>query len=233
MPSREFPLAVAAPPTMTAMTPSLRQLRAVVEHQEIRVVVSDLDGVLRVFDQTLWEELDQLAGTTAGTVFGAVLQNPYLEEVTRGRGTHARWRELARERLIEAGSTTDAARAAVDRWAATPATVDHRVLAELRRFRNQGTAVFVLTNGTDRVPAELRELGLDGFLGAEQRFLLNTADLGAAKPEPEAFRRAQERIREVLGTEVLPSQLVLLDDSEGHVHGAKSVGWHAILHRAG
>lgn len=231
MPSREY-LRTAAP-TIETMTPSLQQVRALAERRGIRVVVSDLDGVLRVFDPSLWPELDRLTGTAAGTVFRAVLQNPYLEDVTRGRGTHARWRELAIADLIEAGSPAAEARAAIDRWASTPARIDHRVLAELQSLRDRGTAVFVLTNGTDRVPAELRELGLDEFLGAGQRFLLNTADLGAAKPEPDAFLRAQERIQEVLGSQMLPSQIVLLDDSERHVHGAERAGWHAILHRPG
>src|SRR5699024_9784882 len=78
-------------------------------------------------------------------------------------------------------------------WLASPARVDRGLLAELEALRSEGLGVFVLTNGTDRVPEELEELGLTAFLGDGGRFLLNPADLGAAKPDPEAFRRAPAR----------------------------------------
>ncbi|MGP9536796.1 HAD family hydrolase [Brachybacterium sp. AOP43-C2-M15] len=214
------------------MPPSLPELSALVEQHEVRAVVSDLDGVLRVFDRSLWSELDEMTGTAPGTAFRAVLGNPYLDEVVRGRGTHACWRELARRDLVEAGSAPADARAAVDRWASTPARIDPVVLAGLQGFRARGISVFVLTNGTDRVPAELSELGLDPFLGPGRRLLLNSADLGAAKPDPEAFRRARERIQQVLGEEVPAARIALLDDTAGHVRAARSCGWHAVLHRA-
>jgi len=215
---------------MLSMCSSLHQLLDLVAHQGVRVVVTDLDGVLRVFDQSLWAELDELTGTAAGTSFGAVLEHPYLEDVTRGRGTHARWRALAAEALVDAGSTPAAARAAIDRWAAAPAQVDDRVLVALRDLRERGTPVFVLTNGTDRVPEELAELGLAPFLGEGRRFLLNTADLGAAKPDPEAYARAHARVERELSTALRADQVAFLDDSLRHVRGAAEHGWRALHH---
>lgn len=217
-----------------AATPAdpLLALRELVDAHGVRVVVSDLDGVLRVFDPSLWDELDATTGVPAGSSFRAILGNPYLDEVVRGRGTHARWRELAAEHLVAAGSEPDRARAAVDRWATTPARVDPRVRSALLDLRAEGTAVFVLTNGTDRVPEELAELGLEDVVGEDGRFLLNTAELGAAKPEPEAYALARRRIREVLGEEILPEQIAFLDDSRRHVEAAAACGWHAVLHRA-
>ena len=210
----------------------LLTLRELVAVHGIRVVVSDLDGVLRVFDPALWDGLDAMTGTAAGTSMSAILGHPYLDEVVRGRGTHARWRELAAEQLVVAGSAPAAAREAVDRWARTPATVDPRVRSALLELRASGTAVFVLTNGTDRVPEELAELGLEDVVGVDRRFLLNTADLGAAKPEPAAYARARRRIGEVLGEEIPPASIAFLDDSQRHVEAAAQCGWQAVLHRA-
>lgn len=207
-------------------------LRELVAVHGIQAVVSDLDGVLRVFDPALWDELDTMTGTSAGTSFAAILGHAYLDEVVRGRGTHVRWRELAAERLVLEGSAPAAADAAVERWASTPAEVDQRVRAMLLELRAAGIAVFVLTNGTDRVPEELAELGLEDVVGEDGRFLLNTAELGAAKPEPEAYALARRRIREVLGEEILPEQIAFLDDSRRHVEAAAACGWHAVLHRA-
>lgn len=155
----------------TTRTDSLLALGELVAEHGIRVVVSDLDGVLRVFDASLWDELDAMTGTPDGTSFRAVLGHPYLDDVVRGRGTHARWRELA-------------------------------------------------------------ALGLEDVVGADGRFLLNTADLGAAKPEPEAFTRARARIGRVLGEEIPSERIAFLDDSPRHVAAAARYGWHAVLHRA-
>lgn len=210
----------------------LLALRALVADHGVRVVVCDLDGVLRLFDPSLWEELDALTGTASGTAVAAVLGHPYLQEVVRGRGTHARWRELAAEHLVAAGSAPALAREAVELWARSPASVDERVRGTLLDLRAAGAAVFVLTNGTDRVPEELAVLGLGDVVGEDGSFLLNTADLGAAKPEPEAYDRARARIGRVLGEDVLPERLVLLDDSPGNVAGAARRGWHAVLHRS-
>src|SRR5690606_11424265 len=75
----------------TTYTDPLLALGELVAEHGIRVVVSDLDGVLRVFDASLWDELDAMTGTPDGTSFRAVLGHPYLDDVVRGRGTHARW----------------------------------------------------------------------------------------------------------------------------------------------
>lgn len=215
-----------------AMTMSLARLRSVVRDHSLRAVVSDLDGVLRVFDPGLWAELDEIAGTAPGSSFAAVLGHPYLDEVVRGRGTHRRWRELAAAELVRAGADAEAAATAIRAWLASSARVDREILAELEALRATGLGVFVLTNGTDRVPLELEELGLLPFLGEGRRFLLNTADLGAAKPDPEAFARAHARIEQELGTTLDPASIGFLDDSPRHVRGAERFGWRAVLHTA-
>lgn len=214
------------------MTPSLRQLRDLVRDHDIRAVVTDLDGVLRLFDPALWAELDTVAGLPEGTALAAVLGHPFLDEVVRGRGTHRQWRERAASALVAAGSTPVAADSVICRWLASPARIDREVLAELEAQRAAGRGVFVLTNGTDRVPEELEELGLTAFLGEGRRFLLNTADLGAAKPDHEAYARAHAHIEQVLGTGLAPASIAFLDDSARHVRGAAAFGWRAVLHTA-
>lgn len=213
------------------MSTSLQQLHELVRDHDIRAVVSDLDGVLRIFDRDLWAELDAVAGTPAGTAYSAVLGHPFLDEVVRGRGTHRQWRRHAASALVAAGSSQQAADAAIRTWLASPARIDREVLAQLETLRTAGLGVFVLTNGTDRVPQELDELGLTPFLGPGRRFLLNTADLGAAKPDREAYARAQVRIERELGTTVRTDQVAFLDDSTRHVRGASLFGWRALLHR--
>jgi putative hydrolase of the HAD superfamily len=213
-----------------AMRASLQQLHDLVRDHDIRAVVSDLDGVLRIFDDSLWAELDAVAGTPAGTAFAAVLGNPFLDEVVRGRGTHRQWQEHSASALVAAGSTPEAADATIRTWLSSPALIDREVVAVMESLRATGLGVFVLTNGTDRVPEELDELGMAAFLGEGRRFLLNTADLGAAKPDHDAFARAHARIEQVLGTALRADQIAFLDDSSRHVRGAARFGWRAVLH---
>lgn len=213
------------------MTTSLQQLRDLIRDHPVQAVVSDLDGVLRIFDPSLWAELDAVAGTPEGTAFAAVLGHPFLDEVVRGRGTHRQWQGRAAGELVAAGSTPEAADTAIRTWLASSARIDREVLAELQALRAAGLGVFVLTNGTDRVPQELEDLGLAPFVGEDRRFLLNSADLGAAKPERVAFARAHARIEQELATSLRPDQIVFLDDSAGHVRAAESFGWHALRHR--
>ena len=213
------------------MTASLRRIRALTDTGQPGAIVSDLDGVLRVFDDQLWEQLDEQLEAEPGTSFAAILAHPFLEEVTRGRGTHAQWRERAAEHLTESGIDPEQARATVRRWADTPAMVDQAVLTLLLEARAQGLPVFVLTNGTDRVREEIEALDLARVIGPDGQFLLNSADLGHAKPEQEAFRLAHQRIEQTLGRELEPQEIVFLDDTQRHIHGAQQFGWQAVLHR--
>lgn len=231
------------------MPASLRTVHHLLASGSVRVLVSDLDGVLRVFDQGLWDELDAELGVDTGSSFRAILGRPYLDEVTRGRGTHARWRELAVEHLVAAGAAPGAARHSVDRWADTPATIDEGVLGLLDEARAGGVPVFVFTNGTDRGPAELAQLGLDAVVGAHGEHLINSADLGHAKPDREAFERAHKRIEHQLRQErgengradrergellhLRPAEVLFLDDSPRHVGSARAFGWQAVLHPSG
>jgi putative hydrolase of the HAD superfamily len=197
--------------------------------RDVSIVVSDLDGVLRHFDPALWDVLDEAAGVEPGTVFQAILRDPFLDEVVRGRATHSQWRGSAEKRLRSHGVDPDVAQHVVQRWANTPGAVDEDVRGSLLDLRQRGTAVFVLTNGTDRVRDEIDALGLDDVVGASGEWLLNSAELGPAKPDAEAFRRAHGRIEAQVSEPIRRGRVFFVDDSERHVRGAKEFGWQAVL----
>ncbi|UVY82787.1 HAD-IA family hydrolase [Brachybacterium sp. NBEC-018] len=237
----------ATPDPPSPLPRSLRAITALVREGTVDVVVSDLDGVVRLFPPGLWAELDAglgiedphvraAAGGAApgsgadGPSFSAILGHPILPEVVRGRATHDRWRREAVRALEERGAAPERAAATVDRWAAIPGRADPVVVRRLLELRDAGTPVLVLTNGTDRVPEEVAAIGLTALIGEHREWLLNSADLGAAKPEPEAFARAHAMIRERTGLPVPPSRVAFVDDSPGHVEAARRFGWHALVH---
>lgn len=215
---------------MTTERTTTGRVREAVTAGRVAALVSDLDGVLRTFDPALWDELDAFLGAAPGTAFRAILGNPFLQQVVRGEGTHAQWREDAVGRLVDGGYDDTRAAEAVARWAATPGVVDPAVRALLIEVRSAGVPVFVFTNGTDRVREECRELGLDDVIGEGAECLLNSAELGAAKPDPEAYERAHRQIEQQLGTDVDPGEILFVDDSAGHVHAAEQFGWRAFVH---
>jgi putative hydrolase of the HAD superfamily len=63
-------------------------------------------------------------------------------------------------------------------------------------------------------------------MGFARRFdsLLFSCDLGAAKPDPEYFRRACRRLKRP------PAELLLVDDAAGNVEAARAEGWQAVLY---
>src|SRR5699024_3735682 len=141
------------------------------------------------------------------------------------------WRERAAAALVGAGGTPQSAASALRTWLASPPRVGRGPLAGLEALRSAGRGVFVLAHGTDPGAEGVEELGLTAFLGDGGRFLLNTADLGAAKPDHEAFVRAHARIEQELCASVRPDEIAFLDDSARHVRGAARFGWHAVHHR--
>jgi len=91
----------------------------------------------------------------------------------------------------------------------------------LRAARASGWQVGLLTNATDRLPGDLRRLGLDRELDV----IVSSADLGVAKPDPEAFRAACD----LMG--MAPAMAMFVDDSAANVAAAATVGLDAHLHR--
>ncbi|MFC0676030.1 HAD family hydrolase [Brachybacterium hainanense] len=219
-------------PARPATGSSLAVIEGLLASGATSAVVSDLDGVLRVFDPELWAELDERMSVPAGTAFRAILASPVLGEVIRGRMTHARWRERARADLAAAGVPAGQAHDAVARWAAAPARVDPQVRDLLIRAREAGRTVLVLTNGTDRVREEVAALDLAAVIGPEGERLLSSHEIGSAKPEQETYAAAHRRLEELAGAPLAADEVVLLDDSPGNVEAAMAFGWRAVLHEA-
>ncbi|MCG7308537.1 HAD family hydrolase [Brachybacterium sp. ACRRE] len=227
------------------MLDALADYRALLAEDGVWVAVSDLDGVLRVFDTTPWAALDEQLGLPQGSAFRAVLRDPLLEDVTRGRATHEAWRESILSTLRDQGVPAARARRAIGTWADDRGRLDTDVLDLLQDAQREGIEVFVLTNGTDRVREELEELCAheDPAVPTPRRFgdlldphgewVLNTAELGEAKPDPAAFALAHARIERVLGRAVPRCSVAFLDDSASHTEGAEEFGWRAVrLRRA-
>lgn len=178
-------------------------------------VLCDLDGVLRQWPpMTVLEQLYRIPpGTLAATAFAP---DRLLPAIT-GVHTDEEWR--AGIEVALRAYTPDAAGLVAD-WSAGAGVLDEEVLAVLRLARWHGPVV-VVTNATTRLARDVAALGLAGHVDA----IVNSAELGFAKPDPRIYHAAAE----VAG--VPPSRCLFVDDSAGNVAAARKLGMTGLLFR--
>lgn len=177
----------------------------------IEVALFDLDGVVRHFDDRATAEVEASHRLEAGSIEAFAFSEPHLTEVTTGRITRAEWVRRIGVHI----ENHVAARA----WAATPSHIDDEVVRLASELRALGLTTAILTNGTDTIPDELRALGLPATFGT----VVNSAEIGHAKPDPAAFHR----VLEVL--EVDAREVFFVDDTPRNVAAAAELGM--VTHR--
>lgn len=176
----------------------------------IDVLLLDLDGVVRHDDPAATEAIEKRCGLPPGKLHETAFEPRLLQSVVTGGLTRAQWVDRVGETVGPVAATA---------WATQRPSVDREVLGLVRRLRVAGVRVGLLTNGTDRIGAELAELRIaDDF-----DHVFNSAQIGVAKPDLRIFMH----VLRVLGVE--RSSVLFLDDSAANVRGAGAVGMRAHL----
>lgn len=188
------------------------------------MVVFDLDGVLRTFRPDTTDALSADLGITRQEFLELAFAPELLRPVVTGAVTFVTWCGQIRDALVERGAAPEAVEVALDGWLAhrgEPVAETVELAAELAAG---GRAVFVFTNGTDNVPAEMQQIGLGHLAGA----VLNSADLGVAKPDPAAYAAAHRAMEVRLGRSLDPGTVVFTDDRADNVAAARAFGWQGV-----
>ncbi|MGW4808865.1 HAD family hydrolase [Kitasatospora sp. NPDC004272] len=186
--------------------------------RRIGAVLCDLDGVLR-----RWADLadvDRAHGLAPGTLAGAAFRPERLLPAVTGQVGDGEWRALVAADLAGVCGSVERARAVVADWGRQPSRVDPEVLALLGAVR-RNVPVVLVSNGTDRLESDLAALGLDGAVDA----VVNSARVGAAKPDPRIYLAAAERAG------VPPRRCLFVDDTAGHLTAAAALGMCGHHHR--
>lgn len=179
-----------------------------VRHDEtvIRVVLFDLDGVVRHFDPSHVTEIESRHGIPRGALEAIAFSRPNIDDVTTGQISRAQWID----RIAHDVGSPEAA----DEWGRQPFTVDPEILRLADELRQAGLTTAILTNGTDTIPTETAQLGLDSHFS----HIFNSASIGFVKPDQRAFQF-------VLDTLDVPGGSVFFtDDSAAKLEGAVSLG---------
>lgn len=192
--------------------------------QRARVAVLDLDGVIRTHDAggataTAEREL----GLPAGALLELAFSLPEATAMVLGKTPYADWSAAVLARLLADGHEERTVRTVVETWTSDHGTPTPRTVELVDGLLASGIPVFVFTNGSDRVPSELKTIGL----GRLVPHLLNTHDLGFAKPAPEAYAVAHAEIERRLGRTVGRGEVHFTDDRPANVDAARHFGWQA------
>ena len=105
-------------------------------------------------------------------------------------------------------------------WFERDSSLDQALLSELSDVRVKGIPLHLCTVQEHRRARHLWET-----MALKERFdaIHYSADYGSAKPEADFFQSVCTR------TGYRPSELMLVDDAQRNVDGARAAGWHALL----
>ncbi len=182
--------------------------------RRIAAAIFDLDGVIRHPDTAAQRGVELRYGLEQGAILSAAFEPRLLHRALRGEIGWSEW-------AAEVGRVIGSPEAAYE-WLFTPAIVDHDAVALVADVRAAGLDVAVMTNGVDTLVDELVHDGLDATFD----FVVNSADAGRLKPEPEAFATACRRV------DVEPDRVFFTDDSAANVAGARAAGLVAFDFRS-
>ncbi|GGM66020.1 hypothetical protein GCM10012275_40750 [Longimycelium tulufanense] len=174
------------------------------------LLLLDLDGVLRGFEPD--HVIEGVHRLPRGVLAAAAFRPEVIRPALLGEVDDAAWREAIVRRLVTDGVPVDAAQAAVTAWRRTGFVVSEAL--ELVRAARKRCRVTLLTNATSSLGTDLRLLGLDKEVDA----VVASYRLGAAKPDPEAFRRALRVLQHS------PGRTLYVDDEERNVTAAAALG---------
>lgn len=183
----------------------------------IKVLLLDLDGVLRIWNADLAGEVETAHGLPSGALSTAAFAPHRFGPALTGAVDDRTWREsVARDLARDHG---EAAHAAVEDWMVPAGRVDRDVLEVVRRARTR-LRVILLTNATSRLEDDLERLGLTD----EVDEVVSSADIGLAKPDPDVFSRAALRSR------LMFSEIAYVDAAPANVATAEVLGIRSHLY---
>lgn len=183
-------------------------------------LVMDFDGVIRHWDREAVTAGDAALGVPDGTIAAAAFEPELLQSAMRGEITAERWYATAGVTVSsDHGVDADAAAKVM---AEVGWSIDESIMELVDQARRR-VPVALLSNASTRLRKDLRTSGIAARFDA----VVSSAEIGAIKPEAEAYEAAAK----ALGVEV--GRCMMVDDREENVAGAAAVGMHAVWFTSG
>lgn len=184
----------------------------------IRILICDLDGVIRHFDPHAQARVDTTYGLARGTIARIAFSPAHLIPAVPGLVSDEEWRSGITGDLAGIIGENDA-HDAVAAWSADIGTVDPCVLDLLRHVRER-CPVILFSNATSRLRQDLSSLSRTSEVDA----VVNSAETGAPKPQREAFVATDEAIERLLGYRPRLHEILFIDDNTANVDAGARYG---------
>jgi putative hydrolase of the HAD superfamily len=193
-----------------------KELWADIMPNEMKTFVFDADGVVCIgqnFSMALEDQHhiphEQLASFFAGPFADCILGRRDLREVIAAYAADWGWSKSVDDLLAF--------------WFQQEHVMCSQVLECVRMLRKKGHLCVLGTNQEAHRAAYLRR---EMRLAEEFDQIFPSCELGAVKPSIEFFRGIQGHLK------LQPTDLCLIDDSDGNIAGARAAGWNAIGYRS-
>jgi putative hydrolase of the HAD superfamily len=178
-------------------------------------IIFDLDGVIRHWGDDHLRAAEQRYDVPRDLILKATFGCAAFDEALVGRVTAEAWHAAARDELCAmVGRDVGGA---VDDFVAFPGWIDRAMLDLIDGLRTR-LRVGLLSNGTTRLEDHLVLHDLAGHFDD----VVNTARIGVAKPDAQAYLIAADRLG------VTPTDCMFVDDRVSNVEGARSAGLTGI-----
>jgi len=188
----------------------------------IRAIVLDIGGVLlRTEDRSTREELERKYELPPGSSDTLVFDSPVAKAATIGRvPTQAIWEDVAKKLDLTPDSLETFKQAF---WAGD--RVDHSLLEFLVHCRSDYTTALLSNAWLDARSTFAHNYGL--VEGKTVDFILISAELGVAKPNPKIYHILAERVKRDFG------EILFVDDFIENVIAADQLGIQTIHYQPG
>ncbi len=180
----------------------------------LTTLLLDLDGVLRVWPKE-YSGLEQAHDLPPGSIGKTAFDRELINQAVTGRISDPQWR-LEVSRRLSMAYPSSRVEQAVAAWSKHVGSLHQdvlRLVVEARELCRVG----LITNATSRLREDLEALGLAERLD----FVVNSSEVGFAKPSPQIFARALA----IAGATAPDTMFV--DDTAANVSAAAALGMHA------
>lgn len=178
---------------------------------QIKALLIDLDGVIRRWPSSS-VDLESSHGLPEGSIGATAFERELLHQAITGRVRDEVWRAKIADSLQEKYPNSRA-QEAVQRWSSPVGEVDREVFNLIKKV-SEKVKIILVTNATSKLENDLEALGLRHLFND----VVNSSDVGIAKPHPDIFKFAL-RVAKSSKNEVL-----FVDDTEANVNAATELG---------
>ncbi|MBL4680043.1 MAG: HAD-IA family hydrolase [Pseudomonadales bacterium] len=182
----------------------------------IKAILTDLDGVLRHWNNKSLFAFEEAKGLEKGFLFSCAFKEQFVHPAIVGEVSHEQWLDNVVSEL-ENVVPQKLAKQLIKQWKDSTSEIDWRVVDEYQAAFPDVPIVLV-SNATTRMDQDLKGTGLLEILSNK----INSSEIGLAKPNPGFFNVTLNTIA------CLAEEVLFIDDQIENIDAATQLGIHSF-----